>query len=106
MSSAPPINTGNLSLNAQGQYMPFVPSFPLSNHQSYNVVPRVAKVSPESSHSNFSEKSIVEDDSDICIIEDISHPAPISVPLNRPVAFKNTIVSSHYSTSSDNHMAV
>ncbi|XP_062096394.1 helicase-like transcription factor CHR28 [Humulus lupulus] len=106
MSSTSSVHTGNLSLNAQGQYMPFVPSFPISNNQSYNVVSQVSKVSPESSHSNFSEKSIVEDDSDICIIEDISHPAPISAPLNRSVAFKNTVVSSHYSTSSDNHVGV
>ncbi|KAF4394077.1 hypothetical protein G4B88_026046 [Cannabis sativa] len=106
MSSASPKNIGNFSLNAPGQYMPFGQHFTPSYNQSYNVGSHVSKVSPESSHSNFSEKSIVEDDSDICIIEDISHPAPRSAPLNRPVAFKNTIVTSNYSTSVDNHVGV
>lgn len=35
-----------------------------------------SQVSPESTHSNLSDKAHVEDDPDICIIEDMSHPAP------------------------------
>lgn len=108
ISLASPQNTGNLSLNAQGQYMPFAQPFTSSNSQPTSVGSHFSKVSPESSHSNFSEKSVVEDDSDICIIEDISHPAPIPTltPSNRSLAFKNTIVTSHHSTSSDNHVGV
>lgn len=34
------------------------------------------QVSPESTHSNLSDKAHVEEDPDICIIEDMSHPAP------------------------------
>lgn len=84
-------NAGNLSLNAQGQYMPFAQPFTSSNIQPISVGSHLSKVSPESSQSNFSEKSIMEDDSDICIIEDMSHPA-------------NTMVTPHHSKI--NHLGV
>ncbi|PON71009.1 Cdk-activating kinase assembly factor [Parasponia andersonii] len=106
ISSTSPKNIGNLSLNAQGQYIPFAQPFTLSNNQPLSVGSHVSKVSPESSQSNFSEKSVVEDDSDVCIIEDISHPAPVPAPSNRSLAFRNTDVTSYHSTSSDNYMGV
>ncbi|KAG7033888.1 Helicase-like transcription factor CHR28 [Cucurbita argyrosperma subsp. argyrosperma] len=47
-------------------------------------------VSPESTHSNLSDKTQVEDDPDICIIEDLSHPAP----LNRSLVVGNSVIAS------------
>lgn len=48
------------------------------------------QVSPESTHSNLSDKAHAEDDPDICIIEDMSHPAPS----NRSLVVGNSVVAS------------
>ncbi|XP_022142118.1 helicase-like transcription factor CHR28 isoform X2 [Momordica charantia] len=48
------------------------------------------QVSPESTHSNLSDKAHLEDDPDICIIEDMSHPAPS----NRSLVVGNSIIAS------------
>ena len=48
------------------------------------------QVSPESTHSNLIDKAHVEDDPDICIIEDMSHPAPS----NRSLMVGNSFVAS------------
>lgn len=96
-------SNGNLKIDASEQYMPFAQPFSSIGSQSMCVMgPRISKVSPESSHSNFSEKSVVEDDSDICIIEDISHPAPS----NQSLVPRNMLVTSQSSAISDNYVNV
>ncbi|EXC53897.1 SMARCA3-like protein 2 [Morus notabilis] len=96
-------SNGNLKIDASEQYMPFAQPFSSIGNQSMCVMgPRISKVSPESSHSNFSEKSVVEDDSDICIIEDISHPAPS----NQSLVPRNMLVTSQSSAISDNYVNV
>lgn len=56
-----------------------------------------SEVSPELNCKNFLDKSHVEDDSDICIIEDMSHPPPA----NRSPTTGNSLVTSQHSTFSD-----
>lgn len=95
-------DNGNLNINAPEQYMPFLHPFPSISNQHLSMSSQISKVSPESSHSNFSEKSVVEDDSDICIIEDRSHPAPS----NPSPALRSTFVTTQSSTVGDNYMTV
>ncbi|XP_031262898.1 helicase-like transcription factor CHR28 [Pistacia vera] len=92
-SSARPLIDGgdlNLRLNSSGQYFPGAQASVLNKKQLSCfkeekevelIKPRsmgsnIPKVSPESIHSNSSDcKSLVDDDLDICILEDISQPA-------------------------------
>ncbi|KAI4296663.1 hypothetical protein L6164_036604 [Bauhinia variegata] len=64
----------------------------------------LSKVGTEVIHRDFLEKSHIEDDSDVCIIEDISHPAPTSRFTNPG----NSLSVSQCSTYDDArpHMAV
>lgn len=67
--------------------------------QSKSMDSHFSRVCPELSCNNFSDISHVEDDSDICIIEDMSHPPPTT----HPPAIGNSLITSQGSTFSDSH---
>lgn len=119
------IDGGSMNLNGLEHQLPAVQPFFSNKNQGY-IMDRLeakcslpksmcfppSKVSPESIHSNFSEKSPAEDDFDVCIIEDISDPAPTNrfpvvsntcypAPLNRPPALGSNIVNSQQSSDHD-----
>jgi hypothetical protein len=103
-----PLDSAYLNLNASEQYFPVAQTFNISNKQlscgkdeelgipiqSKALGSHLSIVSPESIESNSSgSKSHVDDDPDICILDDISQPAYSNqsfasiksiVPLQRP----------------------
>ncbi|KAG6638596.1 hypothetical protein I3843_10G045400 [Carya illinoinensis] len=111
ISSEADIDGGYLSLSASELYFPGVqPS--TSSKMLFDCIKDESEgkmVGSKSMGSNFSEvwtdlnckdfsdKSHVEDDSDICIIEDMSHPPPT----NRSLANGNSIITSQPSTFSN-----
>ncbi|KAL6206929.1 hypothetical protein ACLB2K_024175 [Fragaria x ananassa] len=119
------IGGGSGNINGLEYQFPAAQPFSSNKNQGYNMdrleavrsLPETmgfppSKVSPESIHSNSSEKSPAEDDYDVCIIEDISDPAPMHrlpvvsnthypAPLNRPLAVGSNIVSSQQSSDHD-----
>ena len=103
-SSTPFNGNGSFEMNAHERHIPHVQPFASINNHPVSDGSLVSKVSPESSHSNFSEKSVVEDDPDICIIEDISHPAP--APTSQSPALRNTLITPQRSNISANYMGV
>ncbi|KAL5579357.1 hypothetical protein UlMin_011799 [Ulmus minor] len=96
-----PNDYGHVNLNAPRQYMP---PFPSSKINPMSMGSHLSKVSPESIHSNYSEKSLIEDEPDVCIIEDMSHPAP--APPNRSLAITKSLVTPQHTKINDNHMGV
>ncbi|XP_048323285.1 helicase-like transcription factor CHR28 isoform X2 [Ziziphus jujuba] len=98
-SVASTIDNGHFNLNAE-VYFPCPQPLDSNENQPKCLGSHLSKVSPESTHSNFSEKSFVEDDSDVCIIEHMSHPAPS----NRLPPLKNNLVTSQHCTLGDNYM--
>ncbi|XP_062161396.1 helicase-like transcription factor CHR28 isoform X3 [Alnus glutinosa] len=110
MASRSHIDGRYLNLSASEQYLPCEPS--ALGKMQLNCVKdesegrlvqstttgfHFSEVSPELSCKNFLDKSRVEDDSDICIIEDMSHPPPT----NRSPSTGNSLVTSQHSTFSD-----
>ncbi|XP_050368608.1 helicase-like transcription factor CHR28 [Argentina anserina] len=119
------ISGGSVNLNGLEYQLPAAPPFASNKNQGYNMerpeanrsMPKSigfppSKVSPESIHSNFSEKSPAEDDCDVTIIEDISDPAPAHrlpvvsnnrypASMNHPLAVGSNIVSSQQSNDHD-----
>lgn len=87
----PNMNTLNWSTSAQ--------SFTSSENQPNSMCSQHSKVSPDI-HSTFSEKSTIEDDNEVCIIEEMSHPAPSKLS---PMV-KSTIVTSQRSMMNDDYM--
>ncbi|KAF3451531.1 hypothetical protein FNV43_RR07626 [Rhamnella rubrinervis] len=99
-SVASTVYNSSFDLNASEDSIPCTQPFFLSMNQPKCLGSHLSKVSPESTHSNFSEKSIVEDDSDVCIIEHMSHPAPTS----RSPPLRNTLVTSQHCTIGESYM--
>ncbi|KAM1562124.1 hypothetical protein ACFX1Z_005166 [Malus domestica] len=120
-SSTSPVDGQSVNSNAYSQgaqsftscksqgYMKDIVTHSKSMHPS--------KVSPESIHSNFSDKSPADDDVDVCIIEHISHPAPSSrssvvsntnyaAPMKQSPALGNTVVNSQQLMPSDHYGGV
>ncbi|KAI5331111.1 hypothetical protein L3X38_021237 [Prunus dulcis] len=127
-SSTSPIDGPSMNSNALERYLPVAQPFTSSKNQAYvkdehedkvthSKSMHLSKVSPESIHSNFSDKSPVEDDFDVRIIENISHPAPSNrspvvintsyhAPLNHFPALGNTLVNSQQLAPSDHYTEV
>lgn len=110
MASRSHIDSGYLNLSASEQYFPCVPPALVKMQldcvkdesegrlvQSMTTGFHFSEVSPELNCKNLLDKSHVEDDSDICIIEDMSHPPPT----NHSPTTGNTLVTSQHSTFSD-----
>lgn len=98
-SVASTINNEHYNLNAE-VYFPFAQPLDSNENQPTCLGSHLSKVSPESTHSNFSEKLVIEDDADVCIIEHMSHPAPS----NRLPPLKNTLSTSQHCSLGDNYM--
>ena len=114
-----------MNINGLEHQLPAAQPFSSINNQGYSTgrieakysLPKSigfppSKVSPESIHSNFSEKSPAEDEDDVCIIEGISDPAPTQrfpvvsstrypAPSTHPLAVGSSIVSSQQSSDND-----
>ncbi|ONI10324.1 hypothetical protein PRUPE_4G040600 [Prunus persica] len=127
-SSTSPIDGPSMNSNALERYLPVAQPFTSSKNQAYvkdehegkvthSKSMHLSKVSPESIHSNFSDKSPAEDDFDVRIIENISHPAPSNrspvvintsyhAPLNHFPALGNTLVNSQQLAPSDHYTEV
>lgn len=99
-SVASTVYNRSFDLNASEDSIPYTQPFDSSKNQPKCLGSHLSKVSPESTHSNFSEKSIVEDDSDVCIIEHMSHPAPTS----RSPPLRNTLVTSQHCTIGESYV--
>ncbi|XP_059440688.1 helicase-like transcription factor CHR28 isoform X6 [Corylus avellana] len=110
MASRSHIDSGYLNLSATEQYFPPVPPALVKMQldyvkdesegrlvQSMTTGFHFSEVSPELNCKNLLDESHVEDDSDICIIEDMSHPPPT----NHSPTTGNTLVTSQHSTFSD-----
>lgn len=93
-------NNWSFNLNASEQYIPCTQPFNSSKNQPMCLGSRLFEVSPESTHTNFLEKSTADDDSDVCIIEHMSHPAPS----NRCPPLRNTLVTAQHSTIGENYV--
>ncbi|KAM1033287.1 hypothetical protein TB2_036290 [Malus domestica] len=120
-SSTSPVDGQSVNSNA---YFPGAQPFTSSRNQGYmkdkvthSKSMHFSKVSPESIHSNFSDKSPAEDDVDVCIIEDNSHPAPsnrssvvsntsYAAPVYQSPALGNTVVNSQQLTPSGHYSGV
>ncbi|XP_062013233.1 helicase-like transcription factor CHR28 isoform X1 [Rosa rugosa] len=124
-SSLPHVGGGYVNLNGLEHQLPAAQPFSSNRNQGYSTdrlegkhcLPKsmgfpFSKVSPESIHSNFSEKSPAEDDYDVCIIEDKSDPAPTRrlpvvsntrypAPLNCSLAVGSNIANSQQSSDHD-----
>lgn len=94
-----PGSMGNLNLKSLDKSLPITRA-PITGGKQYNCVTSEIKgelVEHRSIDSQLSKRSTerlnVEDDSDICIIEDISHPAPI----NRSAELGNSLNTSQSS---------
>jgi hypothetical protein len=106
-----PIGGGQLNSSALEQYLPCAQPSTLSKMQldcikdesedkliqSKTMGSHLSEVTPDLSCNFFPGKSHVEEDSDICIIEDMSHPPPT----NHSPAIGNSLITSQQSTFSD-----
>ncbi|KAJ7946934.1 Helicase-like transcription factor CHR28 [Quillaja saponaria] len=103
-------STRNFNLKSSEQYLPHVQPSILSmkldcikNERDGKMIKldsvgsHLSKLSTETIHSNILEKSVVEDDFDVCIIEDINQTAPS----NRCAVPGNSLSKYPFSTHSD-----